>query len=146
MYRKELSKYYWHLLLPALVLILLSEMLKVLGLLKPPVFEQKYVFSIVIFSLAALSSVGLPIVRRLFFVEKVKNLKNVNPEIWMKFEKQALQIALLTPYFFFVASALYFINFFYTTIFLLALYACYFYFPSEKRIRFEMRIFRISGD
>lgn len=146
MYKKELTKYYWQFLVPALVLILVSEALKALDIIKVPVFEQKYIFSAVIFAFAALSSIGLPIVRRLFFVDKVKNQKEVDPLVWMKYEKQSLQIALLTPYFFVIASALQFISFFYTVIFLLALYACYYYFPSEKRIRFEMRIFRINGD
>jgi len=146
MYKKEFNKYYWQILMPALVLIILSEALKALDIIKVPVFEQKYIFSAVIFAFAALTSIGLPIVRRLFFVNKVKNLKEVDPLIWMKFEKQSLQIALLTPYFFLIASALQFISFFYTAIFLLALYACYYYFPSEKRVQFEMRIFRINGD
>lgn len=146
MYKQELNKYYWQLLLPALVLIVLSEALKALGVIKPLAFEQKYIFSVVIFALAALSSIALPIVRRLIFVDKVKNLKEVDPVIWMKFEKQALQIALITPYFFVIASAMQFISFLYTVIFLLALYACYYYFPSEKRVGFEMRIFRIKGD
>ncbi len=146
MYKKALNKYYWQLLVPALVLILISEVLRALEIIKVSVFEQKYIFSAVIFALAALSSIGLPIVRRLLFVDKVKNLKEVDPLVWMKYEKQSLQIALLTPYFFFIASALQFISFFYTVIFLLALYACYYYFPSEKRVHFEMRIFRINED
>jgi len=146
MYKKELNKYYWKLLVPALALILISELLKTLDITNVPIFEQKYIFSAVIFALAALSSIGLPIVRRLVFVDKVKNLKEVDALVWMKFEKQSLQIALLTPYFFFIASALQFISFFYTVIFLLALYACYYYFPSEKRVHFEMRIFRINKD
>ena len=145
MFKKELVKYYWQLLAPALVLILLSETLKATGILQKSVFEQKDVISIVVFVLAALTAIGLPVVRRLLFVDKVKTVKVVDPELWLGYEKQSLLTALLTPYFFLIASVLQFVNFFYASIFLLALYACYYYFPSDKRVQFEMRMFRIEG-
>ncbi len=130
--------------MPALAIIVISEIFKALEILKIPGPDKSRQIDVAVFILAALFSTALPVMRRLVFVNKVKNLKMVNPDDWWRFEKQVLQIALVTPYFFAMASVLQFNGFFYSTVFLLALYAGYFYFPSGKRIRYEMRIFRIN--
>ena len=51
----------------------------------------------------------------------------------------------MTIYFAFTAILCDFPKFFAGAIVLLALYAMYYYFPSEKRIQFDCRIFRVSS-
>ncbi len=144
MYKKELNKYFWQILTPAVILILFSEGLKVIGAGVELDARLSYEISVVVFVLAALTALGIPLVIRLLFVKKVKELKQVDSRAWLHYEKQSILYALLTSYLFFVASVLQFSNFFYASIFLLALYAGYYYFPSDKRVAFEKKIFRIK--
>ncbi len=144
MYKKELTNYFRQILTPAVLLILLSEVLKALGMGIALDARLTYQISVVVFVLAALSALGIPIVIRLLFVKRVKDLKSVDSNAWLQYEKQSILFALLTAYLFVIASVLQFSNFFYASIFLLALYAGYYYFPSDKRVKFEKKLFRIK--
>ena len=144
MYKSKLTKYFWQILTPAVILIVLSEGLKVLGIGVRLDATLTYILSVVVFVLAALTALGFPVVIRLMFVKKVKDLKQVQSEAWLRYEMQSILSALVTAYLFFIASLLQFSNFFYASIFLLALYAGYYYFPSEKRVEFEKKLFRIK--
>ncbi len=144
MYKKELSKYFWKVLTPAVILILISEGLKAIGAGVTLDATVTYEISVAVFVLAALTALGIPVVIRLLFVKKIKDLKQVENEAWVHYEKQSIRFALLTSYLFFIASVLQFSNFFYVSVFLLALYAGYYYFPSEKRVQFEKKMFRIK--
>ena len=144
MYKSKLTKYFWQILTPAVILIVLSEGLKVLGIGVRLDATLTYILGVVVFVLAALTALGIPVVIRLMFVKQVKDLKQVQSEAWLRYEMQSILSALVTTYLFFIASLLQFSNFFYASIFLLALYAGYYYFPSEKRVEFEKKLFRIK--
>ncbi len=146
MIRKELQKLYWQLLIPALILLMASEGAKSMGFIIHLTFSEKRIVSILILVLAALTAVALPVLLRTFFINRVKDQKSVAPFEWLKYERRTMAMALTTPYFFFLASLLRFNRFYYVAVFLLSLYGCYYYFPSQKRIHFEKRLFRIHEE
>jgi len=146
MIKKELQKFYWQLLLPALIPILISEIAKNMGFVKTIDFSGKRILSIFMLTGAALTALALPILIRTLFVNRVKDQKSVAIAEWFKYERRSIAMVLVTPYFFFIASFLQFNRFYYVAIFLLSLYGCYYYFPSQKKVLFEKRLFRIHEE
>jgi len=96
-----------------------------------------------LFILSVVFAIALPIFFRTLFAHKVRDQKSVSEADLVKFERNFLYITLLTPY---VALIAYFFElprFYCAGTVLMALYAVYYYYPSERRIRFEKRIFRV---
>ena len=133
-------------LIPALLLIILSEAAKEGLRFDVGRIAAKEIFEPVVFMLSVFSALAAPLLFRLHFIKKLKDKKKTALPAFIKFEKQTLYIVLLTPYFFFAASILQFAAFYYLSIFLLSLYAGYYYYPSAKRLHFEKRLFRINND
>jgi len=106
--------------------------------------ETSKTVSVILFSLSVLFAIALPIFFKLKFINKVKNLNSISLNDFYKFEKAIMKIALLTPYFIILSLVLNLKEFYFTGIILMSIYACYYYFPSEKRMKFEKTIFRIK--
>ena len=51
---------------------------------------------------------------------------------------------MIAPYFVVFTVLLNLSGFYFGTIVIIALYAVYYYYPSEKRVKFEKKLFRIS--
>jgi hypothetical protein len=94
--------------------------------------------------LVALFGIALPIFYRALFVNKIRDRKSISVDEFLKFEKKLLVIAMIAPYFIVITILLNLPGFYYGMVVIIALYAVYYYFPSEKRIKFEKRLFRIS--
>lgn len=103
-------------------------------------------FSIIIFVLSAAFSIALPIFFRTNFVNKIKNLKEVPYKEFINFEKKIIIIALISPYFIPIAILFNIPSFYFTAIVLFAFYSLYYYYPSDKKIKFEKRLFRIKKE
>ena len=100
--------------------------------------------SVIILVLVALFSIALPIFYRALFVNKIKDRKSISVDEFLKFEKELIIIAMIAPYFVLITVLLNLPGFYFGTVVIISLYAVYYYFPSEKRIKFEKKIFRIS--
>jgi len=134
------KKYFLHLVFAA-ILIIGADTYKYLSNLDASVDQT---FMIVIATLAGITAFAAPVFYRSYFIHKIKDKKEITLEQFVLFERKLISIALMTPYFIIVSILL---NLNQTTnilITLFALYAAYFYFPSEKKVRFEMKVFRIK--
>ena len=141
-----LQRVYWKVLMPAFALILFSEINKSMHWFEPQISKQYSSFGPAIFFLSAISALAAPLLYRIVFIKKIKKLKQISVSVFYDFEKKTIYIVLLTPYLFFAASLLQLAAFYYLSVFLLSLYACYYYYPTQKRIHFEKKIFRISDE
>jgi predicted neutral ceramidase superfamily lipid hydrolase len=94
-------------------------------------------------TLSALTAIALPILYRSYFVDQVKGRKKLAINEFLAFEQKTISIALATPFLLALAiltgmnrTTLVMITFF-------TLYAIYFFYPSSKKVEFEMKFFRI---
>ena len=92
----------------------------------------------------ALFAVVLPLWYRIFFVNKIKGEEHTDEQRFMRFEKNFLTIASISVYILIAGYLLALPRITLSVMVLFVLYALYFYFPSEKRIRSEMNIFKVN--
>ena len=139
---EKLRKTYFCLLLPAIVgfiCIYLSKKFNFLNLDQPQFIS---ILAPLVFVLSVIFSIAAPIFFRSLFAHKMSNKKTTSESIFIKFERNLIRIALVTPYLGLFAYLFEFKQFYFTAIFLVTLYAVYYFYPSQKRIAFEKRIFR----
>lgn len=96
-----------------------------------------------IFVAAALTALAIPLLLRTLFARKAVLENEVNPASFFRFQKQLVISAMLTPYLGIMALVLELQKFYVSATLLMALYAVYYYYPSQRRINFDKRIFRI---
>ncbi|MBW1642159.1 MAG: hypothetical protein JRJ76_04910 [Deltaproteobacteria bacterium] len=139
---EKLRKTYFCLLLPAIVgfiCIYLSKKFNFLNLDQPQFIS---ILAPIVFVLSVIFGIAAPIFFRSLFAHKMSNKKTTSESIFIKFERNLIRIALVTPYLGLFAYFFEFKQFYFTAIFLVTLYAVYYFYPSQKRIAFEKRIFR----
>ncbi len=138
-----LQKIYFFQLITAVLLVGFAYALKYgFGLVNK--MSPGITVSVVVTTLAGITAIALPVFYRSYFVFKNKDKKQISPDDFMAFERLLITMALLSPYFLIVAVL---INMNETANMLIALfsiYAMYYFFPTEKKMLFEMRIFRIK--
>ncbi len=100
--------------------------------------------SVVITTLAGIAGIAAPIFYRSYFVYRNRDKKEIMPDDFLSFERVLLTTALLSPYFLVISVLINMNETANMLIALFALYALYYYFPTEKKVRFEMKIFRIK--
>lgn len=106
---------------------------KIQGLIPPLVFIVSVCFA-----------VALPIFYRTLFANKIRHQTHTAEEDWLKFERNLLYIAMITPYVSLMAQILRLPRFHLAGTIIMALYAVYYYYPSKRRIAFDRRIFRVQ--
>ncbi len=140
---ERLQSFYRKRLIRAVVAIVIAAALKMLIPLKPFPFFTHNTVMIITATLSAVTAIALPILYRSYFVDRIKGRKRIGMDEFLSFEQNTISIALATPYLLALAIltgmnrvALMMITFF-------TLYAVYFFFPSAKKIGFEMKFFRL---
>ena len=141
---QDLKKHYFKLISPAIFLFLLlgaSEFfhLSLFSKLTVPSFLPT-----IFFVLSAITAIAGPLFLRTLFAHLMRNKQEVTVENFKKFQKRLINLSMLTPFFAFIAIICEFEKFFSASIILLSLYAVYYYFPTEKRIIFDKKIFRVN--
>jgi len=139
----ELRRTYFRLLVPVIVGFVVYFVAKTYDLFDfgPTKFHE--ILAPLLFILSVVFSIALPVFLRTVFAHSVRQKKSVSEADLLKFERTFLYIALVTP---FIALAGYILElprFHLGGTVIMALYAVYYYFPSQKRIQFERRIFRV---
>ncbi len=141
---KFLQKIYFFQLITAVVLIGFAYILKYrFGWVNNNITPGIAV-SVLITTLSGIAAIALPVFYRSYFVYKNKDKKQISSDDFLAFERLLVTIALMSPYFLIIAVL---INMNETANMLIALfsiYAIYYFFPTEKKMLFEMRIFRIK--
>lgn len=101
------------------------------------------------FIAAVVFAIALPLLGRDRFVKRVAKEQFVPPETFLAFELSNMTLGLVSAYFAAAAYVCAVSQFHFGGAFLAALYAAYYYFPTNKRMAHEMRLFRVpvnSGD
>lgn len=140
----KLRKTYFCLLIPAIVGFICIYLSKKFGFfnLGQPQFIS--ILAPLVFVLSVIFGIAAPIFFRSLFAQKMSNNKNTSESKLIKFERSLIRIALVTPYLGLFAYLFDFKKFYFTATFLVTLYAVYYFYPSQKRIAFEKRIFRVK--
>lgn len=137
-----LRKTYFILLVPAILGLVLIYLAKALSLISVGHTDTLKFLGPLIFVASVSSAVAVPIFFRTLFAHKVRDKKYVPQDDLIKFERHLISISLATPYLMIPALLFEIPRFYFGGTFLMALYAAYYFYPSERRIQFERRIFR----
>lgn len=142
--RKTLARRYSTMVAPAAVLFGGWAAARHAGLVHD--LDQQYtdIIGPVVFIAAILMAVALPLLYRIRFVKGATGNDNVSLDAFVPFQLNSMTLALIAPY----AAAIGYMagvsNFHFSGAFLAALYAGYYYFPSQKRVAREMKLFRVK--
>jgi len=98
---------------------------------------------IAVFVLSIGLAVAVPIGLRSLFVYRWRDRRSVSEEEFIRFEQLLMRVALSSTFGSLIAYALDFPGFYLSGIFLAALYSAYYFYPSQRRLTFEKRIFRV---
>ena len=141
--QKTLLKHYLKTNIPGIAAFIV---LYIMGKLNIPIFIPIHHGWIQIFMMItiALFAIVLPLWYRISFVNKMKRKTHTNETDFIKFEKNFLTIASVSVYILIAGYLLALPRIPLSVMILFVLYALYFYFPSEKRIRSEQKIFRVN--
>ncbi len=143
---KILKKTYFRQLFSSVILVGIAYLIKYHFKLSNSEQIPTKTVSVVVISLAGIFGIALPIFYRSYFVYKIRDQKQILPDTFIRFERVLLSTALLTPYFLVVSLLINMTEAANPLIALFAIYAAYYYYPSGKKVRFEMKIFRIKPD
>ena len=141
---RDITKTYFLLLIPAVLGVVFVHIAKSYHLFSLSPIRFLHIVSPLIFILSVVFAMALPIFLRTVFSHKVRHQQSVSEAEWIRFERQFLYIALITPYLALLAYLFNLPKFHFAGTVLMALYAIYYYYPSKKRIEFERRIFRVK--
>ena len=141
---KKLKKTYFSLLIPAMVGFICIYLSKKFNFFNFDQLQFISILSPIVFVLSVIFGLAAPIFFRSLFAHKMRNEKSTTESKLIRFEQSLIRIALVTPYLGLLAYLFEFKQFYFTATFLVTLYAVYYFYPSQKRIAFEKRIFRVK--
>ncbi|NOZ79511.1 MAG: hypothetical protein GXP48_10115 [Acidobacteria bacterium] len=140
----RLRRLYFWLLAPAIVLFGAAYVAQARHLVDVEPFMRRHpALGPAIFVLAAICGIALPILLRTLFVYENRERKSITEDALFAFERKMLLAAMATPYLAIAAAFLEIPKVLFAGTVLAMLYAVYYFYPSEKRMSFEKRIFRV---
>jgi len=139
-----LKKTYFLCLGPAVITFIGLTLLKMTSSLDPGGITYPPIFAAVIFFLSVIFALAAPILYRTMFAHSMRDMKNTTAHELLRFERNLIRIVLITPYLGLVAYMLDFPNLYFGGCVLMSLYALYYFYPSQTRLAFEKRIFRVK--
>ena len=147
--KKQLQRFYLLLLLPALA----ANIIFYLFAFHPDVLFSDFMKAVpygtagtVLLVMSASFSLALPLFYRSLFAGTVRGRTSITGKEFMRFQKRLLCIGLATPYVSACAILFRFSGLYLYGPVLLSLYSLYFYFPSKKRIDYDIKLFRVRDD
>ncbi len=141
---KKLQKKYFVLILPPVLLAVVVYFLQRLKLWEGVHAAPSRSLPIILFILAIAVGVAIPIFLRVYFFSKLKEKKFSTEEEFIKYEESIITVIAVTPYLAFAAALLNMDPFYFGGVVLAAIYAMYYHYPSEKKINFDKKIFRVK--
>ncbi len=141
----SLKRLYWQLLGPAAVILAcLLALRNFPGLYPDTLFVHlPKVWHAVLFICAAVTAIAGPIMIRTQFAHKVMGDTRVPGTAFLAFQRRLIILPCITPYLALVAVCGNLSEFHAGGIILMALYGVYYYFPSQKRICHDIRMFKV---
>jgi len=140
----DLKRTYFTLLLPAVAGFIAVFALQHFQLVSFNIPQIPPILYPIIFIASVCFAVALPIFYRTVFANKRRHQTRTAEEDWLRFERNLLYIAMVTPYVALIAQVLRLPRFHLGGTIIMALYAVYYYYPSRRRLKFERRIFRVK--
>ena len=141
----DLKRTYFSLLLPAVVGFVLVFFLRHFRIASWNGPQFPGAIPPIIFIVSVCFAVALPIFYRTLFANKMRHQTRTSEGDWLKFERNLLYIAMITPYLGLIAQILQLPRFHLAGTIVMALYAVYYYYPSLRRIEFDRRVFRVKA-
>jgi len=141
----DLKRTYFTLLLPAVLGFILIFVIRHFHPLTFNIPQIPSVIPPIIFIVSVCFAVALPIFYRTLFANKMRHQTRTSEREWLKFERNLLYIAMITPYLALIAQILQLPRFHLAGSIVMALYAVYYYYPSKRRIEFDRRVFRVKA-
>ncbi len=141
MMRRNLQKFYFIMILPAVTGYVLLYVLEQLGMAPerwpiPPIGSGILVFS------AGFLAVVLPVWFKIIFVRRVRHRKKITAAEFIRYQKIILFCAELSLYVVLMAERFEVPRMPMMLIVLCGFYAAYYFFPSRRRLEFEKKLFR----
>jgi hypothetical protein len=141
---KTLQKHYMILVLPGLGMFVFLGLATALDLVSPDWFVISSGFYVTVFVAAVITAIAGPIFLRTLFAHSVRARHHVDMTDFLKFQRRLLQVSQTTVYLAVGAVWFNFPRFYAAAIVLMGLYAMYYYYPSQRRIDFDKKIFRVT--
>ena len=141
--RKALLRRYLTIIAPSTALFATWAVCRQAGVVHPLSPQYTDLIGPTVFITAIVLAVALPLLYRIRFVKAVEGSRSVDAEAFVPFQLNLMTLALVSSY---AAAAGYMAgvsNFHFSGAFLASLYGAYYYFPSERRVAQEMRLFRV---
>lgn len=141
---KTLQKHYMMLVLPGLGLFVILGLAAALDLMPHGRLELPSGVHVSMFVATAVTAIAGPLFLRTLFAHSVRNQRQVDAGRFLTFQRRMLWISMITVYLAFAAVLCEFPRFYAAAIVLMGLYAMYYYYPSQQRIDFDKKIFRVT--
>jgi hypothetical protein len=138
----QLKKLYLAFLIPAVAGLGVVYVLKWLNRLPDVPDPAAGRLARLFFILAAVMALAGPIIQRSWFAHRQRNVRAVAEQRLFRFQRNLICTVMLVPYLALAACFIQAPTFFIAGTLLMALYAIYYTYPSEKRIRYDQRLFR----
>ncbi len=129
---------------PAVALFAAAGLARQFDLVHPGQFAVPHALHGLSFVLSAAAALAAPVFIRTLFAHSTRGQTRVSAQRFLGFQRRILWAALSAPYFACMAYFCDFPRFYAGAILLLAMYAVYYHFPSERRISFDRKIFKVK--
>lgn len=141
----QLKRLYLAFLIPAAAGFGVVYALKWLNLLPQVPAPAAGQLARLLFILAAVMALAGPVMLRTWFAHRQRDVRAVAEQRLFRFQRHLICTVMVVPYLALIAWFIQAPRFLLAGTFLMALYAVYYYFPSEKRVGFDQRLFRSTG-
>jgi hypothetical protein len=141
----DLKHAYYRQLLPALVAIALAAAVRGAEVAVTIMPATASVLGAVLFAAAIAAAVGLPVWIRAAFAHRVRMARRTGETDFAGFQRRLIATSLIAPYLAAIALAVNLSSFYQGGTVLAALYGIYYHYPSERRIAFDRRLFRVGS-
>ncbi len=140
----RLQKKYFVLISPAVLLAIIVYLLQELNLWEGVSYTPSHYFPLIIFVLAISVGVAVPIFLRVYFFSQLKEKKYYSEKEFVSYQEKIISVISITPYFAFIAALINMEPFYFGGTVLAAIYAMYYHYPSDKKIAFDKKVFRVK--
>lgn len=140
---RALRKCFYLMLTPALSGFMLIWLMPISGATAPPGLATVSAWPAALFVLSIITAAAAPILIRTGFAHRVRSQSASAMDAFLRFQRTLLVTVMLTPYLTLIAYALDAPRFYMTGSLLAMLYALYYHYPSDRRLDFDRRIFRV---
>jgi len=141
---KNLKRIYFTFLVPSILGFAIASWAKTYDFIEIGSANFIEIAGPIIFILCMALAIAFPIFYRALFAHKSRDLICVSEKELLKFERILINVVMITPYLALIAYFFELPRFYTASAVLIGLYAVYYFYPSESRIGFERRIFRVK--